>query len=133
VIALEELEEEVAESLPVATRPAMSRDEYITAAYGHIKALVKKAKREGVPPVDAEILADKAFDWTMKDYERGGDQGAPYSRMDRAMIRALQRYREVRKGVVLPVDRAEIEQKQKARHYRKSPRPSLGRLEKEAG
>ena len=70
----------------------------------------------------------------MNDYNRDGDPGgAPYSRMDRAMIRALQRYREVRKGVVLPVDRAEIEQKQKARHYRKSPRPSLGRLEKEAG
>ncbi len=132
MIALEE-EEEVAEAAPVAVRPAMSRDEYITAAYSHIENLVKRAKREGVPTLDAETLADKAFDWTMKDYERGGDQGAPYSRMDRAMTRALQRYREVRKGVVVSEYRGELELKQKARHYRKLPHRSLGQQEKDPG
>jgi hypothetical protein len=105
MIALEEDEETetLATSPQVAAKPALSRDEYFIAAYDYIPVLVRKAKREGLSQTDAETLADKVFDWTIKDYERNGDLGRPYFNMDRYINRELERYQKIRGDVVRPV------------------------------
>jgi hypothetical protein len=111
MIALEEDEETetLATSPQVAAKPALSRDEYIARAYEHLGALIVWAKDKGIPAVEAEAIASKVFDWVMKDYERSGDNGAPYSRLRAYMAREIERFGHTRKCVIKPtedIDRA---------------------------